>query len=131
MSDATFEGYAVVELLGHRRLVGEVREVELFGSKVLRLDVALPDGRSWPCFHTAAALYGVVPTTADAITEAVRRENQGNLVRWNLAPEGERADYVAWSAAEEERRRLAWAERNRALLEAPDEDDDEAERWLP
>ena len=35
---APFEGWAILELMGHRRLAGYVREVELAGAGVLRLD---------------------------------------------------------------------------------------------
>lgn len=34
-----FAGYAILELMGHRRLAGYVRETELAGAGVLRLDV--------------------------------------------------------------------------------------------
>jgi hypothetical protein len=39
MADEPFEGWAIVELMGHRRLAGYVREVELAGAGMLRLDV--------------------------------------------------------------------------------------------
>lgn len=35
----TFEGWAIVELMGHRRLAGYVRQAEQFGVAMLRLDV--------------------------------------------------------------------------------------------
>lgn len=34
-----FEGWAIVELMGHRRLAGYVRQAEQFGVAMLRLDV--------------------------------------------------------------------------------------------
>ena len=33
--------YAIVEIFGHRRLAGEVREVERYGTKMLRIDVPI------------------------------------------------------------------------------------------
>jgi hypothetical protein len=39
MSEAAFEGWAIVELMGHRRLGAYVRETELAGAAMLRLDV--------------------------------------------------------------------------------------------
>lgn len=38
MSEPAFEGWAIVELMGHRRLAGFVREVSMFGASMLRLD---------------------------------------------------------------------------------------------
>jgi hypothetical protein len=38
-----YEGWAVVELMGHRRRAGLVKEAEIFGTKMLRIDIpALP-----------------------------------------------------------------------------------------
>lgn len=39
MPEETFEGWAILELMGHRRLAGYVREVELAGQGMLRLDI--------------------------------------------------------------------------------------------
>ena len=40
MTDSgAFEGWAIVELMGHRRLAGYVRQAEQFGAAMLRLDV--------------------------------------------------------------------------------------------
>lgn len=42
MNDDTtpaFEGYAILELMGHRRLAGYVSEVEIAGAAMLRLDI--------------------------------------------------------------------------------------------
>lgn len=39
MPDETFEGWAILELMGHRRLAGYVREVEVAGAGMLRLDI--------------------------------------------------------------------------------------------
>lgn len=33
--------YAIVEVFGHRRLVGEVREVDRYGTKMLRIDMPI------------------------------------------------------------------------------------------
>ena len=38
-TEKTFEGWAIVELMGHRRLAGYVTETELAGAPMLRLDV--------------------------------------------------------------------------------------------
>jgi hypothetical protein len=34
-----YEGWAIVEQLGHRRAIGKVSEIEMFGTKLLRLEV--------------------------------------------------------------------------------------------
>ena len=60
----TFEGWAILELMGHRRLGGYVRQVELFGSAMCRLDVPEGDGQAGATqFYSGGAIYCVTPTT--------------------------------------------------------------------
>lgn len=57
-------GWAIVELLGHRRLGGWVTEVELFGAKQLRLDVpsaAEPSKVYATQVYSPKALYSFTP----------------------------------------------------------------------
>lgn len=79
-----YEGWAIVELMGHRRLAGYVTEVEAFGAKLLRLDVAAglvgdvpdelqgtpPTDVAATQFYSSAALYCLTPTT-ERIARAV------------------------------------------------------------
>ena len=39
MSEEAFEGWAILELMGHRRLAGYLREQTVSGASFLRLDV--------------------------------------------------------------------------------------------
>lgn len=43
MSEKPFEGWAILELMGHRRLAGFISQVEMFGAAMLRIDVPGPD----------------------------------------------------------------------------------------
>jgi hypothetical protein len=44
MAAVIFEGWAIIEIFGHRRLAGFVREVEIFGAKMAQVEVpALPE----------------------------------------------------------------------------------------
>jgi hypothetical protein len=60
---ATFEGWAIVELMGHRRLAGSVSEVTMFGTSFMRLDV--PSDPPVTQFYGGSAIYAVTPTTED------------------------------------------------------------------
>jgi hypothetical protein len=128
MSEPMFEGHAIVELLGHRVLIGQAREVEFCGAKLLRLDVALPEGRSWPQFYAASALYAVTPTTIEAMTDTVRLQNQSNMARWSLLPPHELADFQARWAAELAERQARYAARLTAG-HSDDDDDDDRSDW--
>lgn len=53
--------YAIVELLGHRTLVGRIEEVERFGSKLLRVEPIFDGKLLEPVYHHGSALYGLTP----------------------------------------------------------------------
>jgi hypothetical protein len=40
----TFDSYAIVELMGHARMIGRLTEVERFGAKLGKLDVIDAEG---------------------------------------------------------------------------------------
>jgi hypothetical protein len=62
---APFEGWAILELMGHRRLAGYVREQELAGSGFIRLDVPGAEGEDDVAtqFYAPGAVYCLTPTT--------------------------------------------------------------------
>jgi len=70
MSDEAYQGWAMVEQMGFRQTIAMVREVEQFGTKMLRMDVpfwnpgaapdAKPDG-SVTRFAGGPSLYQVTP----------------------------------------------------------------------
>ena len=76
MSDnSAYEGWAVVELMGHRSLGGLVSEVEAYGGRLMRVDVY--DGEAeepaLTQYYGASAIYCVTPATEEMAREAGRR----------------------------------------------------------
>jgi hypothetical protein len=76
-TEPLFEGWAIVELMGHRRLAGYLTEVQIAGHGFLRLDVppALAadddsDGGATQ-FYAPASVYAITPTTEEVV-RAVR-----------------------------------------------------------
>lgn len=82
----SFEGWAIVELMGHRRLGGLVREVTLFGITMLRIDVpnADPAKGSVTQFYAASALYAVTPTSEDAARLVAKLAQPTPVQQWEL-----------------------------------------------
>lgn len=58
-----FEGWAIVELMGHRKLAGNVTEVTIAGAAMLRLDV--PSDPPVTQFYGGSAIYCITPTTEE------------------------------------------------------------------
>jgi hypothetical protein len=81
-----FEGWVLVELMGHRRLTGFGHEVEMFGTRVLRLDIALPEGEeSLHQFYTGQAVFCVTPLSVEDATKHAS-DNLDTLRRMGLRP---------------------------------------------
>lgn len=82
-----FDGHAIVEVMGHRRLiVGHVREVEMFGARMLRIDTAAMPARraerlvykavqATTQFYGGSAIFSVTPVTAE-VAQKMAEQNQ-------------------------------------------------------
>jgi hypothetical protein len=64
-----FAGWAVLELMGHRRRVGMVSEVEIAGGKLLRIDIPT-DGGDITEFYGAASIYALRPVSEEIARRA-------------------------------------------------------------
>ena len=82
-----FEGYAVLELMGHRRLAGYVREEEHFGVGLIRIDVLHGETEEREVttqYYSPSALYALTPTTEEVVRAAARRNDVAPVQRWEL-----------------------------------------------
>lgn len=62
-----YEGFAVVELMGHRRLAGYVREVSMFGTAMLRVDVPgdEPENAHATQYYGGGSIYALTPCSEE------------------------------------------------------------------
>lgn len=91
-----FEGWAILELMGHRRLAGWVSEQTLAGTAFIRLDIPAdgddagatydPDQDSYVAtqLYSPAALYCLTPTTKDMALAVARHNRPTPVQRWEL-----------------------------------------------
>lgn len=87
-----FSEWAVMELMGHRKLAGLVGDVELAGVRVFRIDVFVGEAPEPAAtqFYSPAALYCLTPTTeAVARAYAARNTFGGPVARYELATPAE------------------------------------------
>ncbi|MGE5590980.1 MAG: acetyltransferase [Bacillota bacterium] len=81
---ATFAEWAILELMGHRRLAGHVTEQEIAGASFIRIDVPGVDATVATQFYAPVAIYAITPTTEE-VARAVASANQPEPVtRWEL-----------------------------------------------
>lgn len=80
-----FAEWCIVELLGHRRLAGHIREVQLAGAGFLRLDIPATNGHSAQTQYIApGSVYALHPVT-EAVARAVAASSRPEPVhRWEL-----------------------------------------------
>jgi len=75
-----YEGWAIVELMGHRQTAGLVRDAQQAGTTLLRIDTPGPDGPTVATqFYGGAAIYSLTPCD-----EAAARKMLEEI--WQLPP---------------------------------------------
>jgi hypothetical protein len=75
MSATAYEGWAVVELMGHRERPGRVSEVEMYGGKLLRIDIPGEDGVEVTEFYGVTSIYALRPTSEEVARDRAKRLN--------------------------------------------------------
>lgn len=88
MSDTAevFEGWAILELMGHRRLAGWLSEATIGGGSFIRIDVPSDDEAAAGAtqFYAPASVYAITPTTEDVARSVARRNQPAPVQRWEL-----------------------------------------------
>lgn len=82
-----WEGWAIVELMGHRRLAGLVSRVEVAGVGMIRLDV--PEGPDCPAatqYYSPSSLYCLTPTTEEIARGLATHNRPAPVTRYELSP---------------------------------------------
>jgi hypothetical protein len=78
-----YEGWAILELMGHRRLIGFLREVTIAGAAFLRIDVLTAEGQSTQ-YYGAPSVYAITPTTEETARRAATLSTVAPINRWEL-----------------------------------------------
>jgi hypothetical protein len=91
---AEYEGWAIVELMGHRKLAGDVREVTIAGCAFLRLDV--PSDPPVTQYYGGAAIYCITPTTEALARQVAQASRPAPIQRYELPapPARTRSDVI-------------------------------------
>lgn len=82
--DGKYEGWVILELMGHRRLAGYLSEQEIAGRAFLRIDI--PGEAPATQFYGAEAVYCITPTTEETARDAERLNRVAPIQRWELPP---------------------------------------------
>jgi hypothetical protein len=97
MTDEAYEGWAILELMGHRQRPGYVKEVEMAGGKMLRIDIPVTESDSVTEFYGVASIYSLRPAAEDIVRDAIKRSYGADPrpvrpVEYRIEPPREPAD---------------------------------------
>ena len=90
MSGEAFEGWAILELMGHRRLAGFLSEQTIGGASFLRIDV--PTDPAATQFYSPSAVYAITPCTEDTARDVATGSRVAPVERWQLPAAPNRCD---------------------------------------
>jgi hypothetical protein len=81
----TFDVWAIVEMLGHRRVIGHVTEQVIAGSGFIRVDSPGPDGSiAQTQFVAPASVYAITPISEFAARLATHSSTPEPVTVWDL-----------------------------------------------
>jgi hypothetical protein len=82
---AAFEGWCILEVFGHRKLGGYLREQELASASFLRIDIPAVDGRAPATqFYAPTAVYAITPCTEEIARSVAGLFRPEPVSRWDL-----------------------------------------------
>ncbi len=88
MSEKAFEEWAILELFGHRKLAGLIKEETIGSATFIRIDVIGIDGKFTAIqFYNPAAVYCITPTSEESARRAASINDPQPVKRWELLPE--------------------------------------------
>jgi hypothetical protein len=73
MAETAFEGWAILELMGHRTRPGYVKEVEIGGGKMFRIDIPVENAEHITEFYGCAAVYSLRPASEEIVRDSIKR----------------------------------------------------------
>lgn len=93
-------GWAILELMGRRRLAGWVSEQEIAGSAYLRIDVPDGDGPATATqYYSGSAVYAITPCTEETAREVAQASVVAPVQQWEL-PAAPAARLTEWYEGE-------------------------------
>lgn len=83
-----YEGWAILELMGHRRLAGFVSEVAQYGTAMVRIDIPSEgeDGQAITQFYGGSSIYALTPVSEEAARAVARHHQPRPVSQYELTP---------------------------------------------
>ncbi len=84
-TEGSFEGWVILELMGHRKLGGYLKEEAIAGTSFIRIDVIDVAGKSVATqYYSASAIYCISPCTQELAVQFGITHQPAPVTRWEL-----------------------------------------------
>lgn len=135
----TFEGFAIVELMGHNVISGYCSEQVIGGAAMLRVDVpAVDEEPAYTKFFAPSAIYAITPTDEATALVAATRLRRRPIDEWIVPQPKQIAAKVRYGGSEdfpyandEIDPDMEYDRRKDDLYEDEDEEDEDEEDEVP
>ena len=84
--ETQFDEWAILELMGHRRLAGKVTDAVIGGGAFLRIDVPGDDGKFSTQYYSPGSVYCITPTSEEVARAVAKQSQPAPVQRWELPP---------------------------------------------
>lgn len=71
-TNAPYEGWAILEVMGHRTRPGYVKQVEMFGGILLRIDIPVNETVTVTEFYGCSSIYSLRPATEELVRDTAK-----------------------------------------------------------
>ena len=83
-----FEEWAIIELMGHRKVAGKVTEENIGGASFIRTDIYVTgDEVKITQYYNPTAVYSITPVTKETAVKYAARNIETPICKWDLLPE--------------------------------------------
>lgn len=83
MEKELFKEWAILEILGHRKLAGLITEQAIGGSSFIRIDI--PGDMPATQFYSPAAIYCITPVSEEVARSVAKQYQPTPVSRWELS----------------------------------------------
>lgn len=76
-NEPEYQGWALLEIMGHRKTAGLVKEVQMAGATLLRVDVPKPDSDDIAItqYYGGGSIYCMTPCTEESARQALQSKH--------------------------------------------------------
>ena len=82
--ETKFEEWAILELMGHRRLAGKVTDAVIGGGSFLRIDIPAKNGQYSTQYYSPQSIYCITPTTEEIARGVAEQSQPQPVYRWEF-----------------------------------------------